>query len=149
VASGADPKYVTNQIYFNHSPAFLKLLGSILSSPEIVDRGRICAMTLKQDLLADLKIDPREVEGVVDYSLFVKGVEIGLLFTEKGKGETKVNLRSQNEYDVSKMARGFGGGGHRNAAGCTLNHDLEQTKMIILDQVKKVLKDEPVRSLGG
>lgn len=106
-------------------------------------------MTLKQDLLDDLKIDPREVEGVVDYSLFVKGVEIGLLFTEKGDGKTKVNLRSQNEYDVSKMARGFGGGGHRNAAGCTLNHDLEQTKMIILDQVKKVLKDEPVRNLGG
>ncbi|MGB2980649.1 MAG: bifunctional oligoribonuclease/PAP phosphatase NrnA [Candidatus Zixiibacteriota bacterium] len=149
VASGADPKYVTNQIYFNHSPAFLKLLGSILSSPEIVDRGRICAMTLEQSLLADLKIDPREIEGVVDYSLFVKGVEIGLLFTEKGDGKTKVNLRSQNEYDVSKIARCFGGGGHRNAAGCTVNQNLEQTKRIILEQVKKTLKDEPVRSLSG
>jgi phosphoesterase RecJ-like protein len=149
VASGADPKQVTNQIYFNHSPAFLKLLGSILSSPEILDRGRICAMTLKQNLLADLKIDPREVEGVVDYSLFVRGVEIGLLFTEKGEGRTKVNLRSQNEYDVAKVARLFGGGGHRNAAGCTLDHDLEQTKGIILDQVRKTLKDEPVRGVSG
>jgi phosphoesterase RecJ-like protein len=149
VASGANPKQVTNQIYFNHSPAFLKLLGSILSDPQIIDRGRICAMTLKQSLLADLKIDPREVEGVVDYSLFVKGVEIGLLFTEKGEGRTKVNLRSQNEYDVAKIARRFGGGGHRNAAGCTLDHDLEQTKGIILDQVKRVLKNEPIRSLSG
>jgi phosphoesterase RecJ-like protein len=149
VASGADPKQVTNQIYFNHSPAFLKLLGSILSSPEITDRGRICAMTLRRALLADLKIDPREVEGVVDYSLFVKGVEIGLLFTEKGEGRTKVNLRSQNEYDVAKIARLFGGGGHRNAAGCTLDHDLELTKRIILDRVRKTLKDEPVRSVSG
>ncbi|UCB53329.1 MAG: bifunctional oligoribonuclease/PAP phosphatase NrnA [Candidatus Zixiibacteriota bacterium] len=149
VASGANPKRVTNQIYFNHSPAFLKLLGTILSSPQIVDRGRICALTLKQSLLTELKIDPREVEGLVDYSLFVRGVEIGLLFTEKGDGKTKVNLRSQNEYDVSRIARGFGGGGHRNAAGCTLGHDLDQTKRIILDQVKRVLKDEPVRSLSG
>lgn len=149
VASGANPKYVTNEIYFNHSPAFLKLLGSILSGPQIVDRGRICAMTLKRSLLADLKIDPREIEGVVDYSLFVKGVEIGLLFTEKGEGRTKVNLRSQNEYDVAKIARLFGGGGHRNAAGCALDHDLEETRRIVLDQVRKTLKDESVRSVGG
>jgi phosphoesterase RecJ-like protein len=149
VASGADPKQVTNQIYFNHSPGFLRLLGSILSRPEISDQGRICAMTLKQNLMTDLKIDPREVEGVVDYSLFLKGVEIGLLFTEKGASKTKVNLRSQNEYDVSKIARGFGGGGHRNAAGCTLDHNLEQTKRIILEQVEKTLKDESVRSLSG
>ena len=149
VASGADPKQVTNQIYFNHSPGFLKLLGSILSSPEIMDRGRICAMTLGRALLADLEIDPREVEGVVDYSLFVKGVEIGLLFTEKGEGRTKVNLRSQNEYDVAKIARLFGGGGHRNAAGCTLNSNLEQTKRTVLDQVRRTLKDEPVRSVSG
>jgi len=149
VAAGADPKNVTNQIYFNHSPAFLKLLGSILSGPEIMDRGRICAMTLKRALLADLKIDPREVEGVVDYSLFVRGVEIGLLFTEKEEARTKVNLRSQNQYDVAKVARLFGGGGHRNAAGCTLDHDLEQTKRIILDQIRKTLKDEPVRGVSG
>jgi phosphoesterase RecJ-like protein len=114
-----------------------------------MDRGRICAMTLRRALMADLKIDPREVEGVVDYSLFVKGVEIGLLFTEKGAGKTKVNLRSQNEYDVAKVARLFGGGGHRNAAGCTLDHDLEMTKRIILDQIRKTLKDEPVRSVSG
>jgi phosphoesterase RecJ-like protein len=73
----------------------------------------------------------------VDYSLFLKGVEIGLLFTEKGSHKTKVNLRSQNEFDVSKIARVFGGGGHRNAAGCSVNQTLEETKTIILEQIQK------------
>jgi phosphoesterase RecJ-like protein len=149
LAAGANPKYVTNHIYFNHSLPFLRLLGSILNSPQILDKGRICIMTLKQDLLAHLKIDPKEVEGVVDYSLFLKGVEIGLLFTEKGNEKTKVNLRSQNEFDVSKVARAFGGGGHRNAAGCTVNHNLGKAKAIILEQIQKTLKDEPVRSLSS
>ncbi len=147
--SGADTKYVTNQIYFNHSIPFLKLLGSILSNPQIIGEGRICSMTIKQKLLADLKIDPKEVEGVVDYSLFLKGVEIGLLFTEKGAGKTKVNLRSQNEFDVSKIARALGGGGHRNAAGCRVSRNLEETKKIVLEQISKTLKDGHIRSFSG
>ncbi len=149
LAAGADSRYVTNQIYFDHSPAFMKLLGSMLSSPQILSRGRICVMTLDHDLLADLKIDPREVEGVADYSLFLKGVEIGLLFTEKANEEVKVNLRSQNQFDVSKVARRFGGGGHKNAAGCTLNRNLKKAKSIILEQIQRALKNEPVRNFGG
>jgi phosphoesterase RecJ-like protein len=147
--AGAVPKYVTSQIYFNHSLPFLRLLGSVLSSPQILGKGRICIMTLKHNLLADLKVDPGEVEGVVDYSLFLKGVEIGLLFTERENGKTKVNLRSQNEFDVSKVARVFGGGGHRNAAGCMIDNSLERAKSIILDQIQKALRDEPVRNLSG
>ena len=146
IESGTDPKYVTNQIYFNHSLSFLRLLGSILSTPQILGEGRICAMTVKQNLLTDLRVDPEEIDGVVNYSLFLKGVEIGLLFTEKENGKTKVNLRSQNEFDVSKVAKVFGGGGHRNAAGCMLNHGLEQAKKIIVEQIRKTSKDESVRS---
>ena len=149
LAAGADSRYVTNQIYFNHSLPFLKLLGSILSSPQILNEGRICVMTLKHNLMADLNIDPKEVEGVADYPLFLKGVEIGLLFTEKANEEVKVNLRSQNQFDVSKVARRFGGGGHRNAAGCTLDHNLEKAKSIILEQIQRALKNGPVRNLSG
>lgn len=149
IESGADPKHVTNQIYFNHSLPFLKLLGSTLSGPQILGEGKICTMTVKQALLADLRVDPEEVEGLVNYSLFLRGVEIGLLFTEKENGKTKVNLRSQNEFDVSKVAKAFGGGGHRNAAGCTLDHSLEQAKKVILEQIQKTLKDEPVGSLSS
>lgn len=149
IETGADPKYVANQIYFDHSLPFLKLLGSMLSSPQILLDGRICAMTLKQDLLSELKVDPNEMEGVVDYSLFLKGVEIGILFTEKETGKTKVNLRSQNNFDVSKVAKVFGGGGHRNAAGCTLDLNLKQAQKIILDQLEKSIKNELVRIVSS
>lgn len=149
LGAGANPKFVTNQIYFNHSLSFMRLLGSILSNPQVLNDGKICIMILKRELLKDLRLDPKEVEGVVDYSLFLKRVEIGLLFTEKGDQKTKVNLRSQNQFDVSKIARVFGGGGHRNAAGCILNHDLDQAQNIILEQIQKSLRDEPVRSVSN
>lgn len=141
-----DPRYVTNQVYFNHSLAFLKLLGSILSSPELTGDDRICAMTVRSKTLSDLGIDPRELEGLVNYSLFLRGVEIGLLFTEKGEQKTKVNLRSQNRFDVAKVARVFGGGGHRNAAGCTVPYGLQEAKKMVVEQIQNMLPHEPVRS---
>ena len=149
IEAGADPRYLTNQIYFNHSLPFLKLLGSVLSRPQILMEGKICVMTIKQDHLLELGVDPSELEGVVDYTLYVKGVEIGLLFTEKGNRKTKVNIRSQNAFDVSKIARFFGGGGHRNAAGCTLEMSLNQAKTIIVEQIEKIVKNEPVRTISS
>lgn len=149
IEKGADPRYVTNQIYFNHSLAFLKLLGSILRDPEITAEDRICSMIISQRTLRDLKVNPKELEGLVNYSLFLKGVKIGLLFTEKEDGKTKVNLRSQNEFDVAKVAKGFGGGGHRNAAGCQLDCSLDETKRIIVEQIQRMLRDEPVGSVDS
>lgn len=135
---GADPKTLTNTIYFNHSLSFLKLLGTILENLEVRDTGKICSMTIDRRLLSELGVNHQEIEGIVGYSLFLSGVEIGLLFTETKEGKTKVNLRSQNDFDVSRLAKMFGGGGHKNAAGCTLNYELEKTKKVIFDQIVKL-----------
>jgi phosphoesterase RecJ-like protein len=149
IDGGADPRQITNRIYFNHSLAFLKLLGTVLSAPEITPDQRICIMTVRRETLVNLGVDTKEMEGLVNYSLFVRGVEIGLLFTEKAEGGTKVNLRSQNQFDVARVARAFGGGGHRNAAGCTLSLPLEQAKGTVLEHIQTILRHEPVRSLDS
>jgi phosphoesterase RecJ-like protein len=149
VEAGADPRYITNQIYFNHSLPFLKLLGLVLSRPQILFGGKVCAMIIRRENLKELGVEPNEMEGVVDYTLFLQGVEVGLLFTEKENGKTKVNLRSQNEYDVSKVARIFGGGGHRNAAGCTLDLTLPEAQQTIIERIGRILKNEPVGSLSN
>jgi phosphoesterase RecJ-like protein len=132
---GANPKFLTHQIYFNHPLPFLKLLGSILERLEVRNGGKTCSVTINRNLLSEFGVDPKDIEGIVDYSLFLGGVEIGLLFTEIAEQKTKVNLRSQNDFDVSKIAKIFGGGGHKNAAGCTLNCDLEKAKKAIFDQI--------------
>ena len=135
---GADPKTLTNKIYFDHSLSFLKLLGNILERLEVRNGGKICSVTIDRHLLSELGVNHQEIEGIVGYSLFLSGVEIGLLFTETEEGKTKVNLRSQNDFDVSKLAKMFGGGGHKNAAGCTLNCELEKAKKIVFDQILKL-----------
>jgi phosphoesterase RecJ-like protein len=149
VKLGADPKMLTNKIYFDHSLSFLKLLGSTLNRLEVRNGGKTCLVSIDRSLMSDYGVKPEEIEGIAGYSLFLSGVEIGVLFTEIEEGKTKVSLRSQDHFDVSKLAKVFGGGGHKNAAGCTVNRDLEKAKTLVLDQISKLSKNEPIRNPGG
>ena len=101
--------------------------------------GKISFLVIDQQTLEKLKVSKEDTEGFVDYSLFLKGAEVGVLFTQKNNSKTKVSLRSQNSFDVSTLARTFGGGGHRNAAGCTVDQDLNSTKELILKKIEEEL----------
>jgi len=51
----------------------------------------------------------------------------------------KVSLRAKGDVDVNRIAGGFGGGGHANAAGCTLSGPLEAVTRRVLDAVSAAL----------
>jgi len=136
---GANPREINNLIYYNNSNASLKLLGFLLLNLETYTDGKISSLVIDQQTLKELKVSKEDTEGFVDYSLFLKGTEVGVLFTQKNDSKTKVSLRSQNSFDVSALARAFGGGGHRNAAGCTVDQDLNSTKELILKKIEEEL----------
>ena len=137
---GADPKEINHQIYYNNSESALKLLGFTLQNIKTYNEGKIACMIIKQEDLENFKISTGETEGLVDYSLYLRGAEVGVLFTQKNDSLTKVSLRSQNSFDVSSLARIFGGGGHRNAAGCTIYQDLNSTRDLILQKIEEQFK---------
>lgn len=139
VSLGANPKEVNNQIYYSNSESALRLLGFSLQNLETYEKGRISFMVIDQTNLKDFGVSSEDLEGFVDYSLFLKGAEVGVLFKQKSKELTKVSLRSQNSFDVSSLARAFGGGGHRNAAGCSINQNLSSSKELILKKIKEQL----------
>jgi len=139
IALGANPKEINNQIYYNNSNAALKLLGFLLLNLETSADGKISSLVIDQQTLEELKVSKEDTEGFVDYTIFLKGAEVGVLFTQKNDSKTKVSLRSQNSFDVSALARTFGGGGHRNAAGCTVDRDLNSTKELILKKIEEEL----------
>jgi len=139
VGQGANPKEINNQIYYNNSESALRLLGFTLQNLETFGKGKISFMVIDQKSLKDFEATVEDTESFVNYSLFLKGAEVGVLFRQKSKSLTKVSLRSQNSFDVSSLARIFGGGGHRNAAGCTLNQDLNSAKELILKKIKEQL----------
>jgi phosphoesterase RecJ-like protein len=134
---GADARYLTDKIYFNFSEQNLRLLGHVLSGLELHQGGKISCLTVDQKSVKQFQISPGDTEGLVDYSLFINGAEVGALFKEIGSHRTKVSLRSQNHLDIGQLARQYGGGGHKNAAGFALNQPLTQAKRMVLEELKK------------
>ncbi len=85
----------------------------------------VAAVTRKQ--MKFFGITPNDMEGIVSQMRNTKGVEVAIFMYEIDHYKFKVSLRSSNLVDVSKVAKYFGGGGHKKAAGVTMTgrkHDI-------------------------
>lgn len=135
VELGADPEQITEQVYFNQRRQLLHLTGLVLSGMQYYLDGRLCLMELDRETMQKADAGKADTEGLVNNSMRVAGVKVGILLSEIDGKNTKVSLRSQGECDVAAIAAVYGGGGHRNASGCTLDLPLKQAREAIIKQV--------------
>ncbi len=141
IEAGADPQKICDQVYYNMSPSSMKLFGRVLSGIEFLDNDSICLLTLTREMLTQSGATQAETEGLVDYTMFSKGVKAGALFREINEQQTKVSLRSKGPIDVAAIASHYGGGGHSNAAGCVLDMPLDDTRRQILYRLSEAVHD--------
>jgi phosphoesterase RecJ-like protein len=78
---------------------------------------------------------------LINHPRSIRGVEVALAFKEAAPRSTKVSLRSRGRVDVAALAAGFGGGGHRNAAGCTLEMSLPTARALVLPAAERALTE--------
>ncbi len=137
---GADPKKISDALYASYSESQLRMLGELLAAMEIHHGGESCLLVQGHDMRTRLVDGHPEMESLSDYTIYTRGVKIGALIRELSANRTKVSLRSHDPYDVSAIARAFGGGGHRNAAGCVLDVPLEQAREALLRKIEEALQ---------
>ena len=86
-----------------------------------------------------------DADGFVNYPLTVGEVEAVAMLKECELGVYRTSLRSKGEVNVAKVAEKFGGGGHRNAAGCTLRGTWEEAE----EKIIGLLQDAVSRANGA
>lgn len=81
-------------------------------------------------------------EHVLNFARAIKDVEVAVIFKENlgMKQEVRVNLRSQGKINVNRIARLFGGGGHKTASGATVRGKIEDVKVRVLNKIKQSFK---------
>lgn len=132
---GAEKSKIVNEVFRSDEFLYLKLTGEVLS--HLQREGRFAYAYLTKELREKWGVPYNDIESLVNYTINVSGVELGILFKEKEKGEIKLSLRSKGDIDVAEFASRFGGGGHKNAAGCTIKEPLE----VVLEKVIKSAKE--------
>ena len=132
VARGAAVEELSAGMYGNHDPREWHLLSQALASLSLTADGRLAWIEVTSAALQRAGLGMEATEGFIDYVRSVAGVQIALMFREVSASEVRVSLRSRGSVDVARLAERFGGGGHRNAAGCTLRQPLEAARAQIL-----------------
>ncbi|MCQ2444871.1 MAG: bifunctional oligoribonuclease/PAP phosphatase NrnA [Mailhella sp.] len=119
----------------------LRLWARVLGSARVLDDGKFAAALATLEDFRATGTTREDAEGIVDRLRRIKGVRVAALLREEekdGKVFTKASLRSSGADSVRDAAAQFGGGGHRNAAGCTLPLDAEKTLAVMHPYIRFV-----------
>lgn len=103
--------------------------------------NKLAWVKIPYSLIRDLDAKEEDTEGVVGHLRNIKDVEVALLLKEREDGKIKGSLRAKDLVDVSKIARSFGGGGHRRASGFELEYSLDQAEEKLIKVIKEDLKN--------
>lgn len=132
VECGVAVEEVTAGLYWNRDSREWRLLGEVLTNLRVSEDGRISWIEVTLELLARVGLRHEAADDFIDYARAVQGVEIAVAFKEISPAEVRVSFRSRGANDVARVAKQFGGGGHRNAAGCTLHTSLAEARSRVL-----------------
>ncbi|MBA4347516.1 MAG: DHH family phosphoesterase [Clostridiales bacterium] len=137
--TGIDLPYL-NRCLFRTVPFHkLKLHALGVRKAKLYEFGRIAISYITLGEIASCGATNEDTEGIIDSIRDIDTVEVAALLRESEDGLIRVSLRGKTCADVSKIATQLGGGGHRLAAGCTMQPPIEQAADQILALAKELL----------
>lgn len=137
---GVAPYEIADRVMETMTWPQVQLIRESLSTIERDESGQLAWIAVSGGLLQKLGASEEDAEGLVSYARNIQGVEVGILFKEKGDGKVKVSFRSKYRVDVGELALSFGGGGHARAAGCTVTGTLQSVMNDVLAKASEALK---------
>ena len=139
---GVDIGFINNKIYDSNSLDKLKLIGYALSEKlEVISNGNVAYIVLSRKDLKDHNFRKGDTEGLVNYALSISNVNMAVLIIET-KERIKFSFRSIGQFSVNEFAKKyFNGGGHKNAAGGSLEDKLSVALEKFLKDISKYSKD--------
>ena len=137
--AGADPVRIAQDIYFSTTAAKILLLGTALCS--LQREGRIAWLWVSHQDMVRTCAAEEDCEGIVNYAVCIAGVEAAVFLRELPERRIRLSLRSKGRINVAAIAGRLGGGGHENAAGCTVEGPLSRALDEILAELRPVVGD--------
>jgi len=134
---GVDVGEISKQVFDTKSIGFLRAYRLGIDNLEIFEDGKIAILAITEADFAELGVDEKIIDGIVELPRSVEGALVGAYIRERSDGEFKVSLRSSCHIDVAKVAASFGGGGHIKASGFSVKKPLDEVKQDIVTEIKK------------
>jgi len=142
VEAGVNPSAVARSVFDSNNLGRLKLMGAILSRMQIDSSGRLATVSVDEELVTSCSGTYEDTEGLINLPLTVREIQAVVFFKQVGPDDWRVSMRSKGDVNINAVAKEFGGGGHKNASGCSASGSLEHLKRVfqqkITEQMDKV-----------
>lgn len=136
IKTGIDIEHINDSLYATYSLEKIQLYSLLLGRVETGEDGTIAWVGLTKNDLKRTGATYEDTEGFIDFLKYIKEVQFSFFMSEMDNNQVRVSFRSKGNYDVAQVAAHFNGGGHKKAAGCTIDGNLEQVTERILEQLK-------------
>ena len=141
ISRGIDFSSIIDDSFYRKNYHQTQILGrALLESVTFCDGQCIFTVVRKKDM-EFYGVDKSDLDGIVDQLRVIEGVEVAIFLYEVGIHMFKVSMRSNKKVDVSRIAAYFGGGGHVNAAGCTMSGSVHDVVNNLSEHIEKQLDE--------
>lgn len=142
--AGVDPVLAARNVYDSNNMGRLKLFGAVLGAMQIDPTGRIAIVYLDHNMAREAGGTYEDTEGLINLPLTVKEILAVVFFKQLEGNQYRVSMRSKGAIDIGAVAKEFDGGGHRNAAGCTVTGPIEALQKLFIERIETAIDGRPV-----
>ena len=142
VATGVKPQRIHQKLFERNAPETLGIMAEGLSLIEFEASGRLALCCMNKDFMERAVGVSFQTDEILNAMRAIDKVLLTLLLKERRDGRVKFSLRGSDTVDVDGLARKFGGGGHRKAAGAEIKGPLAQAKELVLAACLEELSGE-------
>ena len=128
-----------DRLYVGIPVADMKMFTDVIHRAQLLDGNRVYCVSLSKTVAGRFSKSFDLKEKLFTFLRSIEGIEVVVILTELNPKEIRVNLRSQNNFDVAALAQQFDGGGHKKAAGCKIYEPLSQAQKTICRAIHQKL----------
>ncbi len=125
-AAGADIFSINQALFETNSLARLRLQGWLVEHALFLQEGQIVICALPKQTEQELGLTEDDMENISGFPRSIEGVKIAATIRQEGEDRVKISVRAVPGYDAGEICAHFGGGGHKGAAGASIQMTMDQ-----------------------
>lgn len=135
--AGADPPEIGRHVYEEAPFGYLRAAAVALSRIELDAENGVVSTVIRDEDLAEAGIDWGDIDGLIDTIRIAEEADVAVLAKVHDDGRVKMSLRSRGATDVGSLAASMGGGGHRLAAGFTVEKEPGE----VISEIRRLVEE--------
>jgi len=137
--AGVDPVSIARSVFDTSTLGRLRVIGAVLHGLQMDASGRIAVLYMDRAMARAAGASYDDTEGLINMPLSVKEIQAVAFFKQDEGDRFRISMRSKGDLDIGSIAKQFGGGGHKNAAGCQATGAIDELKTLFVGKIQRLL----------